>query len=96
MHARHLRDTRPFIHLRIRDAAEFREERVDDPGIIVFDRGGAEEIEGDSGEEVERGLDVGLEGEGEGAGNGFVEGGEVAPEVFGLGEGKGVEVLGLG
>ena len=96
MHARYLRDSRAFIHLCVSNAAEFREEGVYDPGIVVLDRAGRKEVEGEGGEEVERGLDVRLEFEGEGAGYGFVEGGEVTPEVFGLREGEGVEGLGFG
>ena len=58
-----------------------------------MDCAGAEEVEGEGGEEVEGRLDVGGECEGEGAGDWFVKGGEIAPEVFGLGEGEGVEGL---
>lgn len=96
MHAGHLGDSRPRVHFRVGDAAEFGEQRVDDPGVVVVDCFGGEEVEGEGGEEVEGGLDVGLECEGEGAGDGFGSRGEIAPEVFGLGEGEGVEGLGLG
>ena len=96
MHARHLGDARPRIHLRVGDAAEFRKQRVDDPGVVVVECFGGEEVEGEGGEEVEGGLDLGLEGEGEGARDWFGIRSEIAPEVFGLGEGEGVQGLGLG
>ena len=98
VHARYFRHACAFVHFCVGDAAEFGEEGVDDPGVVVAECGGGEEVEGEGGEEVEGGLDVRLECEGEGArdGLGIGRGGEIAPEVFGLGEGEGVEGLRFG
>ena len=98
VHARDLRHAGALVHLRVRDAPEFGEEGVDDPGVVSCQNLRCEGVSVEFGEQMQRLSDVVFEAEWQGADGGGYRCGrcEVAPEVFDLREIERVDVLRFG